>query len=704
MEKGKYLDSWKDIATYLGRNIRTCRNWERDLGLPIHRLDGSPRSHVFAYAGEIDAWREMKGRLPGNGKSESGEPAARDGTPAPKIVPIRRSVRAWMVVGLVAGPLLAIISAVLVTRNFRPASRPAIGRFVIKVEPGRWLDGMRRAQEREWPSRKAMAVSADGSFLVYSAVEENPGPQAKPQLYLRRMDHGEAEPIAGTDGGIQPFLSPDNRWVGFWADGQLKKISLDGGVAAPLCDADLIFGASWGPDDCIVFADKPETGLSGVSADGGIIESLTLPDPKREAGSHRLPCWLPNGKAVLFTVMRHAWDSQPSLALLSLGTREWHVLLPDAADAKYVSTGHLVFMRQGTLTAVRFDGAKMRVIGQPFPVVGNVMQAFAPWNLHNTGAGQYDVSDSGSLVYMTGGVLPDLQNSLVWVDQRGLEQAAAPLLLPFQAPRLSPDGHRIAYVTAGREWNVFVYDLNTGTDSQLTYEGWSSRAIWTPDAAGIIFERQEASVVNLFAQSSDGTSPMQRLTTSENNQALGSITPDGRTLAFVEERPNFGLDIMFLETESGRVRPFLDSDFDEAYPEFSPDGRWIAYTSSESGTAEVYVRPFPGPGRKHLVSSRGGVQPLWARNGKQLFYRWEDQVWAVDVRTHGGFSAGKPRLLFERPGYSPGAPSRSYDLSLDGQRFLMVKLEQRKPAPVTEMVIVENWFEELKRLVPTGKK
>ena len=618
-------------------------------------------------------------------------------------VPARRTFSLpWLAAGA-AGIFLAgiFLGKVLIRQPLSTLSTPVVT-ATIKVEPGHWLDGMRRAQEREWPSRKAMAISADGGFLVYSAIEENPGPQAKPHLYLRRMDQGEAKPIAGTEGGINPFLSPDSRWVGFWADGKLEKVPVDGGVPGTLCHASGISGASWGPGDIIVFADG--TALYKVSADGGMVESLTSPDPKREAGCYRLPSWLPNGKAVLFTVMRYPWDSQPRLALLNLDTREWHVLLPDGADAKYVPTGHLVFLRQGTLMVARFDAATMQVIGQPSPVVGNVMQAIVPWGNQNTGAGQFDVSDSGSLVYAAGGVLPDMQNSLVWVDQSGFEQPVTPLHLPFQAPRLSPDGQRIAYVTAGREWRVFIYDLNTGTNSRLTHEGMSSRAIWTPDGKRIVFLWQDPLALNLFSQPYDGSSPMERLTTSQYDQYPGSWSSDGKTLALVESQQNTADDIAVMDVPSGRVTPFLNSQYSEEYPEFSPDGRWIAYVSDESARDEVYVRPFPGPGMKHQVSSQGGVQPLWARNGRQLFYRRQDQVWAVDVRTDGGFSTGKPRLLFERPGYSPGIPTRSYDLSQDGQRFLMVKLEQRKPAPVTEMTLVQNWFEELKRLVPAGKR
>jgi serine/threonine-protein kinase len=613
--------------------------------------------------------------------------------------------RLWLVwsVAVVATVGLAMV-AFLHFRERSPAPAASVITSTIKVEPGHWLDGMRSPREAERPSRTAMAISGDGRFVVYSAIEENPGPQAKSQLYLRRMDQAEARPITGTEGGINPFLSPDNRWVGFWANGKLKKVPVDGGVPDPLCDAALIFGASWGPDNSIVFAGGQGSGLSIVSADGGKPESLTTPDPKREEYSHRLPSWLPNGKAVLFTVMIHAFDSQPRLALLRLDTREWHVLLQDAADARYVPTGHLVFLEQGTLMAVRFDPAGPEVIGQPFPLVENVMQAFATNSNHNTGAGQFSVSDSGALVYVAGGILPDMQNSLVWVDQRGIEQPVTPLQFPFSFPRLSPDGQRIAYDTLGREEQVYVYDLNTGTNSRLIGEGSANYPVWTPDGKRIVFSWQKSTVMNLFSQPYDGSSLMKRLTTSEYDQRPGSWSLDGQTLALVEGNEDTGHKIVLLEARSGRVRPFLNSQFDEIYPEFSPDDRWIAYSSDESNRYEVYVRPFPGPGMKKQVSSQGGVQPLWARNGKQLFYRWQDQVWAVDVRTDGGFSTGKPRPLFERPGYHLGEPMRGYDLSQDGQRFLMVKLEQRKPTPVTEMILVQNWFEELKQKVPTGKK
>jgi serine/threonine-protein kinase len=548
-----------------------------------------------------------------------------------------------------------------------------------------------------------MAISGDGRFVVYSAIEENPGPQAKPQLYLRRMDQAEAEPITGTEGGINPFLSPDNRWVGFWADGKLKKISVEGGVATELCDARNIFGADWGADNRIVFADEGSGGLSLISSEGGKPEPLTKPDPKREESSHRLPSWLRNGKAVFFSVMKHSFDTHPSLSLFRLDTHEWQALLPDAANARYVSTGHLVFLRQGVLMAVRFDEARLEIIGQPIPLVPDVMQVFSSINPLNTGAGQFALSGAGSLIYAAGGIMSDPQNTLVWVDQKGNEQPVTDKKFPYFAPRLSPDGEKIAYATLGREYQIHVYDISKGTNILLTNEGWACFPVWTPDSKKLIFAWRLSLATNLFWRPYDGSSEMERLTTSEYNQYPESYPPGGTTVTLAETS-NRGSHIDVLDTRTGRVTPFLNSPFNEQYPEFSPDRRWIAYVSNESGRNEVFVQDFPDKKIKIPVSSEGGTEPLWARNGKQIFFRCEDQVWAADVQTEGRLAIGKPRLLFEKTGYEGGSTIRAYDLSLDDQRFLMTRIEQRKPTPITEMILVQNWFEELKQKVPTGSK
>jgi serine/threonine-protein kinase len=619
-------------------------------------------------------------------------------------------------IGVAALLLIGMFSAYVARHSSYPNSSSRVTRAVIKLEPGHTLAGFRVLPPLGFgqPAVTAMAMSSDGRFIVYSAIREKPEPQDKPQLYLRRTDQLEAKPIAGTEDGITPFLSPDDRWVGFWADGKLMKVSIDGGVPVTLCDHIVLsesrWGpeASWGPDNQIVIAaGYKDVRLYILSSDGGDLQILTTPDKAKQGFSHqRLPHWLPDGKGVLLTILRDWFDEHPRVAVLDIKTKTWRVLLEDAADAHYVATGHLVFLRQGTLMVVPFDLDRREVTGQPLPAVANVMQALntGAWN---SVAGQFSVSNSGSLVYAEGGINPDREDSLVWVDHKGNATPITSFKAPFWAPRLSPDGRRIAYITAGREWHAWIYDLNRGTASRLTSEGKADFAVWTPDGKRLVFKWWTAGEEsNLFWQPADGSSPMERLTTSKNHQVPGSFSPDGATLAFVEHHPGTAWDINLLDLKSRRITSFLNSKANELWPEFSPDGDWIAYVSDESGRCEVYVRPFPGPGAKWQVSAEGGTAPLWSRNGKQLFYVGQPgEYWVVDVWTNGGFSASKPRLAFKSVGLlADGLPTRTWDISLDSQRFLTVRSSERKAQPVTELVLIENWFEEVKRLAPTRKK
>jgi len=412
---------------------------------------------------------------------------------------------------------------------------------------------------------------------------------------------------------------------------------------------------------------------------------------------------------VLFTVMREDLDLQPHIALLDLRTRKWRIMMADAADARYIPTGHLVFLRQGTLMVVPFDLGRHEVTGRPVPAISNAMQALNVIQTErNTAAGQFGISDMGCLIYAEGGILPDAQNSIVWVDHQARIEQIASFKAPIYAPRLAPDGQRIAYTTVGIENRMLIYDLSRGTTSQLTGEGKAYWAIWTPNGKRVVFDWSKSGPYNLYWRLADGSSPTERLTTSESSQYAGSWSPDGAVLAFIDVHPGTFGDLLLLDLTDRHISAFLDKRSPAWYPEFSPDGRWMAYMSDESGREEVYVRPFPGPGGKWQISHDGGREPLWARNGKQIFYRSFAEakgpsVWAVDVRAEGGLSVSKPRLLFRAPGFGVGGPVRSWDISLDNQKFLMVKLEERKPQPVTEMILVQNWFEELKRLCPTGK-
>ena len=297
-------------------------------------------------------------------------------------------------------------------------------------------------------------------------------------------------------------------------------------------------------------------------------------------------------------------------------------MLEDAADALYVGAGHMVFLRSARLMAAPFDLEKLEVTGQPVPVVEGIMQALNVGNAaYNTAAGQFSISASGSITYAPGGILPDSEDSLVWVDHKGKAEPIASFKAPFFAPRLSPDFQSIAYYTAGKERQIWIYNLYRGTATKLTSEGRASRATWTPEGRRVAFAWSKAGPENIYWQPADGSSPMERLTQSEYQQRPGSWSPDGKTLAIAQQHPDIGWDIGLLQIPDRKVTPFLNSRFNEVYPEFSPDGRWIACGSNESGRQEVYVRPFPGPGGKSQISNEGGAEPLWSRNGKQLFYR-----------------------------------------------------------------------------------
>jgi eukaryotic-like serine/threonine-protein kinase len=638
-------------------------------------------------------------------------------SPAAAIPAARRFPLKWVTSISAVTLLIGLLVGLEVMKYLRPAatmiSQPVI-RSLIGIEHGQRLDGLTLSPPFGFdrPTRTAMAISSDGRFMVYASVKEDPGPQDNSRLYLRRFDGLEAKPIAGTDGGFCPFLSTDDRWVGFWADGKLMKVSIEGGVPTALCLVSLPFGFSWGDDQQIVFAPSRGAGLSRIPAEGGKPEALTVPDKSRGEFAHRLPFCLPGSKGVLFTIMRQAWDKEPRAAVLELGTRKWRVLLEDAADARYVPTGHLAFLRRGTLMVVRFDLDRLEIIGQPVPAVSGIEQALSTTNSsRDAAAGQFCISTSGSLVYAPGGILPDQQNTLVLLDRKGKAEPIASFKAPFFAPRFSPDGRQVAYASLGMEGHIWILDLNRGTSSKLTSEGLSELSVWTPDGRKVTFDLVNTGVPNICWQPVDGSSPMEQLTRGECFQWPSTWSPDGEALAFVEDHADMetGYDIQLLHIRDRKITPFLNSRFNEKYPEISPDGRWIAYTSDESGRDEVYVQPFPGPGGKWQISNEGGEEPLWSRDGRELFYRQsyyqrENQAFVVDVQTGPVFSASKPRLLFTAQGYSGMGPIRTWDISPDGHRFLVVKMEERKSRPVTELVLVQNWFEELKRLVPTGKK
>ena len=415
--------------------------------------------------------------------------------------------------------------------------------------------------------------------------------------------------------------------------------------------------------------------------------------------THRWPEFLPGGRAVLFTAGRSGITfSNAQIAAQTVGSGERTDLVQGASNARYALSGHLVYAQAGNLMAVPFDSQRLKVTGAAAPVAEDVLQS------PTTGAAQYSISATGSLVYVPGSI-QGTQSRLVWVSRNGTEQVLAAPPHSYLFPHLSPDGRRVAVSIIEQESQTWLYDLSRETLSRFTFEGSQNyNSVWTPDGKRVAFESNNSGVPNIFWQLADGSGGLERLTTSPYINAPVSWSPDGQLLAFGEINTTAGQNVWILRMNDRKALPFHRTGSNENEPRFSPDGRWLAYISDESGRVEVYVQPYPGPGGKWQISTEGGTEPVWNPNGRELFYRNGDKMMTVDISTQPGFAASTPRMLFEGRYEQPPVPVHNFDVSPDGQRFLMLKPVEQEQAAPTKINVVLNWFEELKQKVPTGKK
>jgi serine/threonine-protein kinase len=533
----------------------------------------------------------------------------------------------------------------------------------------------------------AFAFSPDGRTAVFAAEDSGR------RLYLRPLNSLGATPIAGTDGGLDPFFSPDGRWVGFWGDNKIKKIAVSGGAPLVVCDAAGI-GVNapvWGEDETIVFASTSGAGLLRVSANGGTPQVLTTPNRGEREKTHRLPEVLPGGKAVVMTVGTADITSfdDARIEAFTIATGERKVLIRGGMNARYVSSGHLVYARSGSLLAVPFDVNRLEVTGPPVALVDDVFMDPA------SGIADFAISHDGSLLFASGGAAKS-DGGLLWVDRQGRSEAVTDARRPFNFPRLSPDGQRIAVTIDGATSEIWVYDLIRTTAARLVY-GWDNgQSVWSPDGARLAFNSNSGTSGgrNLFWRAADGTGEAERLTPDALVfQSFQSWSPDGRFLVFTQNDPETKADLWILSVQDHKSRPLLRTPASELNANISPDGRWVAYQSNQSGRPEVYVQAFPGPSRNWQVSPDGGSFPVWARNGRELFYRNAGWMMATDITAASEFAAGRPKRLFDA---SPFA--NWFDVARDG-RFLMTKMD--KLPPITHLNLVQNWAEELKARVPT---
>ena len=550
----------------------------------------------------------------------------------------------------------------------------------------------------------AVTLSPDGSYLVYTAADTT----GVTKLYLRPIDQFESTPLPGTEDASNPFFSPDGQWVGFFAGGKLKKISLKGGTPLNICEAQTGFGASWGDDNTIVFSPEFTSGLLKVSATGGTPKALTSLNSDKGEISHRWPEILPDGKSVLFTINTGMDGDVKHIAVYSLASGEQRILIKEGTFARYVPTGYLLYMRSGSLMAAPFDIEQLEITGSSIKVLDGVKYSGA-------GGGQYSISSNGLLAWIPALELTSFtsefsspvsfrrvaKGSLLWVDRQGNTEPIKTPSRGYWAPQFSPDGTRLALTI---ELDIFILELSRGSLTRLTFEGRNHIPVWTPDGKRITFSSARRGHPNIFWKMADGSGDAERLLTSKQHQDPGSWSPDGKTLAYAELHPETNWDIWLLLLENkNQSKPFLQTIFNEYHPMISPDGHWLAYTSDESGQPEVYVRSFPAGHGKWPISTEGGQEPLWARDGSELFYRNSGKLMAVTIETESTFLAGRPKLLFERE-YAKremnpfGSPN--FDVSSDG-RFLII--EPDSMASSTEINFALNWFEELERLVPNKK-
>ena len=598
----------------------------------------------------------------------------------------RRRVPYWALAAVAA--LAIAVGLLLGSRFLRPGSplaSPLVVSLSFPVDAAPFTGGV-----------NPLALSPDGKTLVYSG--SNSG---KSMLFVRRLDRDEVRLIPGTDGAVFPFFSPDGLEVGFFAsalaEGRLKKVSLAGGSPITLCDAPIPRGGSWGADGTIVFAPSPRSGLWRIPASGGEPRRVTSTN-SANAENHRYPQVLPDGEHVLFELLELETTSRA--AVVSLRTGEQRIVMDDAMYPRCLPMGHLVFTRRGSLFAAPFSPKRLETSGTPVPILDDLVA-----NSTGLRCAEIAFSQEGTLVYVP---TLQLQRTLVWVDRKGAVERVPFPPGGYGEVALSPDGGRAAAITVEKsEREALLFgDFARGTLSRSSAEGNFVSLAWAPDGERVAFGFGPGGrMYNLFWQNADGSTAPERLaneTVLEQEQPT-SFSPDGSLLLldglnFNDTGPtNTGWDILVLPLSGEKaLRPFLQTKSAETAGRFSPDGRWVAYVSNESGGWQVFVRSFPGPGQRWQISTDGGRDPRWSRSGRELFYRQGDKMMVVDVEMKPTFRPGRPRTLFE------GHFLRSYDVAPDGRRFLMIKEDPAELGPAHVNVVL-NWFEEVKRRVPGAK-
>jgi serine/threonine-protein kinase len=593
----------------------------------------------------------------------------------------------WALAALAVGGL----AVALIRGGAPPAPAGHLSRFVIRTASDAPLQSY---------AQPDVTISPDGLRVVYrSARDTDPGLTGL--LYIRALDQFDAVPLRGTDGAVGPVFSRDGAWIVYQdgRDNTLKRISALGGSPVTICSLDggALRGASWGPDDTIVFATDQSKGLLRVPAAGGKPERVTTVHPATGEIGHFWPQVLPDGRAVLFTSWGGSLE-RARVAVVSPPGGEVHSLL-DGTSARFSPTGHLIFAAaDSTLRAVGFDARRWQVIGNPVTVVERV-------GIERTGGADFALADDGSLVYATEASVFTTLRTLVWVDRAGHEEPLDVPLKHYTYARLSPDGTRVALDARDEPPDIWIWDLAHHILQRLTNDPGPNRGpIWTPDGRRVAFTAERDGVESVYWQPFDGSGSMERLSSGTQAQNPMSFSPDGTQLIVATPiSPPFDLGVITLGANRTTTM-LLHSTASEANGVLSTDGHWLALESDESGRSEIYVRPFPNVEKRRIqVSTGGGSRPLWSRTGRELFYYVApDTIMAVSVRLGEDIALGSPQPVVKGRYAEAFNAGRHYDVSLDGQRFLLLKdASDGQKTAAREIHLVLHWFEALKAKAPT---
>lgn len=605
----------------------------------------------------------------GDARFELEESGPTDPTQVPhRSAATARVVWRWSVPALIVGAAAAGVIATLLFRT--PSAPAAVTRWsvVLPVDAPLSLRG-------PWAS---LSISRDGRTIAYIA-DTGTGRH----LVVKRTDELTPRVIGGTTDAWESFFSPDGQWIGFIAADRLKKVAITGGQPALIADVPNFDSGVWADDGTIYLGGR--AGLAKVSPDGQLTH---LVKPADDEGALAGPDLLPDG-SVLFTIEPNnvtSFDDARIGILTPAGDRR--VLLEGGAYVRYSPSGHLIYARAGQIMAAPFDPRRLTV-GEPVAVVAGGSFDVA------SGSAYFALSRTGVLVYVPGGPMRKAR-SLVWLDRRG---TLTPIPVPrrfYAEPSISPDGQQIAVTLRAANDDVWTYDIARNAFTRLTFpRGNNQVPIWTPDGRGVVYGLDRHGVRRLVRRAADGSGDEQPLTPAEYFQTPGSWSPDGKLLVYTHYRPETSGDLFLVPIGGDRPPvPFLATPVNERLPAFSPDGRWIAYTSDETGQFEVFVTPYPGPGRRWQVSQGGGVAPAWRSDGREIVYNNTERLMAVDVAAGSPFRAGPPRELAKLPPFTD-----YFAMARDGSRFLLV-VADGEDRTARELKVVLNWTEELKQRVP----